>query len=115
MKKILLTRQEEVAVRATRRIWVKILKELKAGKQGDEILEGDCALCELEDISVPCNSCPYYRTMGYECDCYDYEKDKLKGHYRKWAYDPTLRTCKSIISLLDKMLENSKVLREKKK
>ncbi len=107
MKKILLTRREEAAVRATRRVWVKKSKEFKAGKRGAQIRDndGDCALCNLDG---PCGDCPYYQVVGYACF-------GLRGHYHKWLDDPTLRTCKSIISLIDKGLENSKALREKKR
>lgn len=108
MKKILLTKEEEAAVRATRKVWIKKSKLFKAGKRGAEILDngGECALCDLVD--GPCADCPYYRIMGSVCF-------GPRGHYYKWISDPTLRTCKSIVNFLSKMLENSTLLREKKR
>lgn len=62
----------------------------------------DCPLCEVYQYTTlfRCEKCPYLLFYGFSCD-------NLNGHWIKWLYNRSLKTCNDMIKSLEKILNES--------
>jgi len=122
MKKIKLTKDEKKACRDVIAFWKKVEKRLEAGekayrgawvKSGLAITFyptcncGECPLCAIAgdtrgaSLESICFHCVYYKAYGLRCF-------NLKGHLSKFEKNSNLRTCRSAIRSVQRILANSK-------